>query len=64
MPGAIAATGGLEKAAAQQIDRDRAQAQREQHAARVASAEVAHAQGVTYTAQGTAFVDLLLSIFR
>ncbi|MDQ3371046.1 MAG: zf-TFIIB domain-containing protein [Myxococcota bacterium] len=56
--------GGLEKAAAQRIDRDRAQAQREQHAARAASAEVAHGRGATQTAQGTAFVDLLLSIFR
>lgn len=56
--------GGLEKAALKQIDREKAQAQRDQHAARAAAAEAARTQGTVAYSRGNALVDLLFAIFR
>ncbi|MDQ3335521.1 MAG: zf-TFIIB domain-containing protein [Myxococcota bacterium] len=55
--------GGLEKAQRKEIDQEKAQVAREKFAARAAAAENARAYAQQQT-RGTAFVDLLLSIFR
>jgi len=56
--------GGLEKAAKNQIDRDKAQAQRELHAARAAAASSAGMHSIEQTKRGSALRDLLWTIFR
>jgi Zn-finger nucleic acid-binding protein len=55
--------GGLEKSARKEIDQEKAQVARERYAARAAASENSRAYAHSQT-RGTAFVDLLLAIFR
>ncbi len=55
--------GGLEKAALKQIDREKAAALREQHAARAAMQSASQVHGASNVAQGSALIDLLFAIF-
>jgi Zn-finger nucleic acid-binding protein len=62
--------GGLEKAARKEIDEQRAQAQREMHAARAAAAASAQMPAMGWSSHrhrhdaGHALVDLLSALFR
>jgi hypothetical protein len=59
--------GGLEKAARKEIDEQRAQAQREMHAARAAAAASAQMPAMGWSSRhdaGHALVDLLSALFR
>ncbi len=56
--------GGLEKAARKDIDREKAAAEREKHAARAAAMEAARIHVHEDSRRGTALVDLLFAIFR
>lgn len=56
--------GGLEKAERKEIDRQKAQLEREQHAARAAAMAMSRQAGYETASRGGALVDLLFGIFR
>jgi Zn-finger nucleic acid-binding protein len=56
--------GGLEIAARKEIDREKAQAKRELHAARLGASNSARTHALEQQMRGSALVDLLASLFR